>query len=346
VLEYQFRVTKYDPGLRDRTGAFTGHDWTSVTEVGESFNGRVLTQQRYDQVENAYLQAVELFAHASGVDQLVVRDPSLPPGIDLRVASSAATYAALELFPLSLHDVYDGLQVPLTVGVKLVRAMLRETGVWCRLEADGRFFAHVGWDYYLYIGSNQPCEQAADQVRRLGLFVEHQTSPYDPELQEPQTYPPADDAFWARVELLAAKAHSELPLLEMWAGNAWRWHLVVPGARLEQLRQALKPRALLTIYPEPPLPITDTTGVQIAERARQLLNSDSAVAGVNGLIEEADTGRLRFDYLLDEEDLSLWLPASRSASRCGIYPASAHDQPGALEGVLPDADGIIRARRQ
>jgi hypothetical protein len=51
VLKYQFRVTKYDPGLRDRTGAFTGHDWTSITEVGKAFNGRFLTQQHYEQVE-------------------------------------------------------------------------------------------------------------------------------------------------------------------------------------------------------------------------------------------------------------------------------------------------------
>jgi small subunit ribosomal protein S1 len=155
-----------------------------------------------------------------------VRDPALPLGIDLPVASSAATYAIPELSPLSLHDLYDGLQVPIIVGVKLVRAMLRETDVWCRLEADSQFFAHDGWDFYLYIGSNQPCEQAADHVHQLGLFVEHQTSPYDPELQEPETYPPADDAFWTRVEVLAAQASSELPMLEMWAGNAWRWHLV------------------------------------------------------------------------------------------------------------------------
>jgi hypothetical protein len=43
MVEYQFRVTKYNPELRDRAGAFTAHDWTSITEVGSAFNGRVLT---------------------------------------------------------------------------------------------------------------------------------------------------------------------------------------------------------------------------------------------------------------------------------------------------------------
>jgi small subunit ribosomal protein S1 len=342
VLEYQFTVTKYDPGLRDDTGAFTGCDWTSMAEIGEAFNGHVLTRQRYEQVEDAYLRAVELFAAASGVNELLVRDPELPAGINLRVASLGATWPVPDLSPLSLHDLHDGLQVPLAVGVKLVRAMLRESGLWCRLEADGQFFAHVGWDYYLYIGSNQPCEQAVDQVRQLDLFVEHQTSPYHPE--KPGTYPPADEAFWARVELLATQAGNELPLLEMWAGNAWRWHLVVPGGPLEQVRQALKPRALLTVYCQPLLPVNDTTSTQVAEQAHRLLHTDSAVAGADGLIEEADTGRLRFDYLLNEVDLSRWLQATRGASRCGIYPAAGRDQPDTLQAVLPDADGIVRAR--
>jgi hypothetical protein len=38
------RVTKYDPALRvGGRGAFTGDDWTSVSDVGRTFDGVVLT---------------------------------------------------------------------------------------------------------------------------------------------------------------------------------------------------------------------------------------------------------------------------------------------------------------
>ncbi|MFB9884512.1 hypothetical protein ACFFMN_41930 [Planobispora siamensis] len=57
-------------------------------------------------------------------------------------------------------------------GLELVRAMLRDNGAWCRLEAAGRFFVHVGYDQYVYVGSIDPCEQARERTRALGLFPE------------------------------------------------------------------------------------------------------------------------------------------------------------------------------
>jgi hypothetical protein len=45
ILRTALRVTKYDPALRDERGGFTGDDWTSVSDVGGLFSGRVLTLQ-------------------------------------------------------------------------------------------------------------------------------------------------------------------------------------------------------------------------------------------------------------------------------------------------------------
>lgn len=63
-------------------------------------------------------------------------------------------------FPTGLTGFHDGAGVPLGVGLELVRLMLRDSGAWCRLEAEGTFAVHVGWDQYLYIGSGRPCEEA------------------------------------------------------------------------------------------------------------------------------------------------------------------------------------------
>ncbi|MFM9441098.1 hypothetical protein [Streptomyces acidiscabies] len=44
---------------------------------------------------------------------------------------------------------------------------------------------HVGWDQYVYVGSNRLCEQAVGRTRELGLFPEPMTtSPYAAELEE------------------------------------------------------------------------------------------------------------------------------------------------------------------
>lgn len=341
MLDYRFRVTKYDPRLRNESGAFIGDDWTCISEIGQVFNGQALTRERYEQVEAAYLKAAELFAQESGITELAVRTPlfgrNFTPG-PLLPGYGPATSGLLS------EEFYDGRQVSLPEGLELVRAMLRGDGVWCRLEAEGRFSAEVSWDYYLYVNSHQPCSQAVDQAHRMELFVEEDYTSYELDLENPTPYRSADEQFWAEVELLATRTDGELPLLEMWAYNTWRWHLVTPGTGIARVRAALKPRALVTAFIGAPLAVSDSGMAEIAEQARLLLDADSSVAGVTCLIENRDTGQLRHHYLLDDDDLSAWLDAARNADRCGVYPADAVDQPGALVAVLPDEDGIVRAR--
>jgi hypothetical protein len=188
----------------------------------------------------------------------------------------------------------------------------------------------------------RPCLQAVDKVRRLGLFVEEgHTSPYDLEFEDSVPYRPADETFWAEVDLLCTRTDGEVPLLEMWAGNVWRWHLVTPGDGMDRVRAALRPRVLLTAFIGTPVTVSDGSMIDIAERCRRLLHADSSVAGVMCLIEDKSTGQLRHDYLLDEDDLSTWLETAREAGRCAVYPADADDQPGALVAVLPDEDGAV-----
>ncbi|GAA0397736.1 hypothetical protein Acor_84680 [Acrocarpospora corrugata] len=343
MLDHGFRVTKYDPRLRDGRGAFIGDDWTSIGEIGHTFDGRILTRERYEQVESAYLTAAELFARDSGVTELAVRTPAvLTAGVSsgLLLPNYGPAVSGL-----SAEEFYDGREVPLPVALEVVRAMLREDGVWCRLEAQDRFSLAVGWDYYLYIGSHRPCLQAVAKVRQLGLFVEEDhTSPYDLDLQEPVPYRPADETFWAEVGLLSTQTDGAVPLLVMWAGNAWRWHLVTPGNVMDRGRAALRPRALLTAFIGTPVMVSDDSMSEIAKRGQRLLHADSSVAGVMCLMEDKSTGQLLHDYLLDDDDFSTWLETARQAGRCEIYPADAADQPGALVAVLPDSDGIVRAR--
>ncbi|MGW1138377.1 hypothetical protein [Streptomyces zhihengii] len=75
--------------------------------------------------------------------------------------------------------------VSLATGLELVRVMLREQGAWCRLEVEGVFAAHVGWDQYVYVSTGAPGERALALTRELGLFPEAvDASPYVMERDE------------------------------------------------------------------------------------------------------------------------------------------------------------------
>ncbi|MFI9050267.1 S1 RNA-binding domain-containing protein [Streptomyces sp. NPDC053427] len=213
-LPHVHRITKYDPRDRDARGRYTGPEDT------DSDHGPV---------EAAYLSAVAAFAEESGVRRLSVREPEhagrpVPPGF------------------------HDGAEVSLPAALELVRGMLRGSGGWCRLEREGTFFVHVGWDQYLYAGSHRPCPRALARTRELGLFPEPlAASPYAfgpaDEACGPQR--PADDTFWDRLAWLLTSG-GDLVLEEYPVANACRRHRLT-RATLDTVRAALAPRARLTV---------------------------------------------------------------------------------------------------
>jgi hypothetical protein len=157
VTRHHYRITKYDPALRTDRGAFCGNDWTSVSDIGDEFDGRRLTTSDYLAVEAAHLVTATAFAEESGVESLVVQ--SLNHGDGYR----------------------EGQTVTLLEAAEVVRALLRET-LDCALAVEDRFYIHVGYDYYMYVGSDRACPRSVRRAHELGLFVDEDfPSPQLPE---------------------------------------------------------------------------------------------------------------------------------------------------------------------
>jgi hypothetical protein len=49
----EYRVTKYDPALRDARGAYTADEWIQFKQIGSAFGGVVLTEGEYLRIEQA-----------------------------------------------------------------------------------------------------------------------------------------------------------------------------------------------------------------------------------------------------------------------------------------------------
>ncbi|RKE23340.1 RNA-binding protein [Streptomyces sp. TLI_171] len=314
MLPYVYRVTKYDPADRNEHGHYTGPE-DPVSDHGP--------------VEAAYLAAVGAFAAASGVRELELREPQLPAAtVHFGLEPVIDGFGLDGLLPGGAAGLYDGVRVPLAVGQELVRAMLRDHGVWCRLEDGERFFVHIGWDQYLYVGSHLPCEEAVARTAALGLFPERiDASPYHPDYDEPGEQRPADDTFWARLRWCVEQGEAAL-LEEMYAHNASRWHRLTGGA-IDTVRAALAPRALLAGWPEPRTDLAQVTAELAARPA------DDTVE----LVLEHPDGRIT--ATVGEAAELAALPPARAAAVLSIYTDERHPL---LTAALPDADGVLRAR--
>ena len=67
-----YRISKYDPWLRDERGYFTEEDWTSFSDIGKEYHGTVLTDLQYAAVEAKYIDAVTTVLRQNQVHTMIV----------------------------------------------------------------------------------------------------------------------------------------------------------------------------------------------------------------------------------------------------------------------------------
>ncbi|WP_406335716.1 S1 RNA-binding domain-containing protein [Streptomyces sp. NBC_00203] len=311
---FVYRITKYDPADRDEHGSYTGAE-DSTSDHGP--------------VESAYLQAIAAFAEDTGIDTFAIREPQIAGLAHFGLEPAADGHGLAGLFPPDLTGFHDGAQVSLRVGLELVRAMLRDSGAWCRLEVEDVFAVHVGWDQYVYVSSDKPCDSALARTRALGLFPERlPASPYAAHCDEPGVQRPADEDFWARLRWCIATRQADL-LEEAYIDNASHWHRLTQE-NLDTVRARLTPRARLTVWPD----LSTDVGAVLAslpdEGSVELVWEDQ-----NGSVTSTIADHSQY------QELAAQTEGARAAAALSLYVAERHPL---LTAVLPDSDGVLRAR--
>ena len=160
-----FRVTKYDPTLRDAEGRFLGDEWTSLTDLPDTPTAMAAYRRTEDEYIACVRETLSVLAPASlslvGVEKHSSM-PRVPASLDVESRALRAEARALP------HTI-----TPSQAEV-FVRAALREL-MWGKIEGSDGSYIHVGYDYYLYIGA------PSGQLRPMAsspLFWEPMDSPY------------------------------------------------------------------------------------------------------------------------------------------------------------------------
>jgi hypothetical protein len=156
-------------------------------------------------------------------------------------------------------------------------------------------------------------------------------SPYDFAADDPAyVQRPADADFWARRDWTVS-AHRAVFLEEASAVNASRWHRLTRD-NIETVRSRLAPRARLAVWPNL---LTDVA---------------TAVAALpdEGLVEvvwEDEDGQIT-STVVDEAQFEAVTSQLASTRAAGVVSMYADEQLPLFTAVLPDSDGVLRARWQ
>jgi hypothetical protein len=144
-LPFHCHIHKYDPARQIGAGYDDG-SWTSISDIGERFNGEVLTREQYEAVETAHVDTVLAMCRESGITTL---EPIA--SCDERCEGSIGV------------EAFAG---------RLRRILREEDGSSLWRDPQLRFYVAVGFDYHLYAGSHVTCPEAVELGRRRGLHPE------------------------------------------------------------------------------------------------------------------------------------------------------------------------------
>lgn len=150
ALPFHCHLIKYDPD-RSKDGHYDDGSWTAISDVGQEFDGLVLTMEDYLVVEQAHLDSIRAMAVESGASRFRVEAEREPT--------------------LGLDELLDR-----------VRSALREeegSGYWWSSEGVD-FCVNVGYDYHVYVGSHTECVVGLEFASGAGLHprVDERPSPY------------------------------------------------------------------------------------------------------------------------------------------------------------------------
>lgn len=181
MYKYQWRITKYNPNFRDARGAYLREDWTSLYDIEKIYNQEVFTITEYSRVEEMYVEAIIYFLDSLALDSVQIID--LYRNKDkLVVKTKYASLYTEKMFEL-YRTVCDEQFVGKDEVVILSKLALRED-LGLKFYFNKDIFVHFGYDYYMYIGTNQRCSKVVEFITRLGLFIEYWISPYHQEEEQ------------------------------------------------------------------------------------------------------------------------------------------------------------------
>lgn len=158
-----YRITKYNPELRNEDGCFAADEWTSVSDIGKEFCNGVFTKEEYQKTEDSYVNAISEILKEKGISELIVRDLEKDEKTEFGLS-----FEEKQLF----EEITNNEHINLYKAEPLIRLVLREM-LWCRLCSDLEDVKiEFGYDYYMYVSCSEIEASTKKKICESGLFVE------------------------------------------------------------------------------------------------------------------------------------------------------------------------------
>lgn len=179
-----WQVRKYPPIKKGEEKKSKIPTWTSIIDIGQYYEGKEFTAEDYLFTEDKYVEAVKIYTSSIQVHELeIYLINKLKEELFLRHTLKYPECYSAEIISL-YYSLVDGAILSGKQIEHIVRLGMRED-ITCQLRCGNEFFLNFTYDYYMDIGSSIICEDAINQIKETGLYIDLWEWPYQDNVWDP-----------------------------------------------------------------------------------------------------------------------------------------------------------------
>jgi hypothetical protein len=168
----KYNISKYNPELKDNSGRYLKEDWTAISDIGKSFDGKVLSSEDYLEMEDKYIKAVYEILDFCNLKSLNVQDVRKSFKYDRFIELINERKIVYNEDLLKLYNSLESIKILPYQEIGLFCRLLLREDIGAKVSYPRKLKIFICYDYLLGIHSNRSIEKVIPRIKDLGLFVE------------------------------------------------------------------------------------------------------------------------------------------------------------------------------
>ncbi|BCJ98308.1 hypothetical protein [Anaerocolumna chitinilytica] len=169
---YKYNISKYNPIFRDSNWTYRKEDWTAISDIGKSFDNKILTVTDYIETENKYIKTVKLILNYLELDYIYVHD--------VRRSFSKEVFADMikkreTLYSSEMINMYDKAERIKKLERKdvdaFIKLLLRED-IGAKVFYPRRLRIFICYDFLMGVNCSRSLENIIPEIEALGLYTD------------------------------------------------------------------------------------------------------------------------------------------------------------------------------
>lgn len=165
-------IVKYNPKYYDVNGTYKADEWTSISDIGKSYNGKIFTLDNYLLVEQRYIDVILLIMSKLNCKYLTIKYLEADKNDVAEQIKSSKDFIRDSLLIQNLFQLHEGKRIYYKNLHNVIRLSLREYIYIVLFNKQKKLKIEFGYDYYLYVSCNLNSRTLYDLVNNVGLYLD------------------------------------------------------------------------------------------------------------------------------------------------------------------------------